>query len=77
MPVKEKIGIADLDTVSANIKYDEINDYQLFDGQIKEECIISKGEFLILFENETHVTAGIVNKSTPINKIVFKVPVAE
>ena len=55
--------------------YDSENDYQLFDGIVDEELILKKGDFLILFPNEAHVTAGKVNRKTYINKIVFKVPI--
>ena len=72
---EEKIGITNISKVTPNMDYDLENDYQLFNGQVDEECVLSKGEFLVLFSNETHVTAGIVNEINAINKIVFKVPV--
>ena len=72
---EEKIGITDLSKVTPNMEYNIENDYQQFDGKIDQTIILEKGDFLILFENETHVTAGIVNDVKTIKKLVFKVRV--
>lgn len=71
----EVIGLADRNQVKPNMEYDEINDYQLFDGSVQEEVTLHKGEFLILFEHEFHVTGGFVDQiGEKVNKMVFKVP---
>jgi len=72
---EEILGITDVETLSPNMDYNTVNDYQLFDGEIRETIILRKGEFLILFPNEGHVTAGLVNESSTVKKIVFKVPI--
>lgn len=72
----EQIGLANLDDIKANMEYDEQNDYQLFDGAVNETIELKEGEFLILFEHEPHVTAGISSKGVEkVKKTVFKTPI--
>lgn len=72
----EQIGLANLYEVKPNMEYDSQNDYQLFDGKMNEKVELKKGEFLILFEHEPHVTGGVSSIGKQIvNKVVFKVPV--
>jgi YhcH/YjgK/YiaL family protein len=69
----EEIGITQIGDVTPNMDFDVDSDYQLFDGQVQERITLSKGEFLILFPHETHVTAGTVDAPGKIvKKIVFK-----
>jgi YhcH/YjgK/YiaL family protein len=71
----ELIGLANIQHVKPNMDYDELHDYQLFDGIIKEKILLQEGEFLILFEDEPHVTGGFVEKNgNGVKKIVFKIP---
>lgn len=75
---REVIGLANKDEVQPNMEYDELNDYQLFNGTVKEKIILHEGEFLILFEHELHVTGGFVNQiGEKVKKIVFKVPIEQ
>ncbi len=69
----ERIGINDVNNLKSNIPYNEEGDYQLFDGEVKEEIILEKGDFLILFPGEAHVTAGKY-KNPSARKMVFKIP---
>jgi biofilm protein TabA len=72
---EEQIGLNVSEALVPNMEYDTENDYQLFDGIAKEVILLKKGEFLLLFPGEAHVTAGAVyNVSDNIEKIVFKVP---
>ena len=71
----ELIGINRLDNLTPNMEYDEENDYQLFDGEIKETIILNSGDFLLLFPGEVHVTGGKVIGTATVKKIVYKIPV--
>jgi len=72
---EEAIGITQIENLNPNMEYDDAGDYQLFDGQVTETLILSEGEFLLLYPNEGHVTAGVVSEKRTVKKIVFKVPV--
>lgn len=73
---QEMIGLTPIDLLIPNMEYDSENDYQLFDGEVKDTIVLAEGEFLFLFPGEAHVTGGSVNESIEkITKIVFKVPV--
>jgi len=70
----ELIGINRVDNLKPTMKYDEDNDYQLFEGEVKETIILNSGDFLLLFPGEVHVTGGGVIGSTTVKKIVYKIP---
>lgn len=72
---EERIGLNSIENLIPNIEYDFENDYQLFDGKAIETVSLQKGEFLLLFPGEAHVTGGDSKKSQDLKKIVFKVPV--
>lgn len=69
----EKIGINSVDNLESNMTYNSESDYQLFNGEVKEEIVLEKGDFLILFPGEAHVTGGKYNNLTT-KKMVYKVP---
>jgi len=72
---EEEIGLAQIENLNPQMVYDDENDYQFLEGEISETVKLRKGEFLILYPNEAHLTAGIVNeKAQSLKKIVFKVP---
>lgn len=72
---EEQIGLNTLEDLEPNMDYDSESDYQLFDGKAKEIVVLQKGEFLLLFPGEVHVTAGRNHIDEDLKKIVFKVPV--
>jgi YhcH/YjgK/YiaL family protein len=73
---QEQIALASTSDLEPNMEYDEINDYQLFDGKIGETINIKEGEFILLFPGEAHVTGGLIgDTSKSLKKVVFKVPV--
>lgn len=69
---EEKVQVSNIETMNINQKYDQTNDYTLFDGDEEQEMILKKGMFLALYPNEVHKTAVITNKISNIKKIVFK-----
>lgn len=70
----ESIGINSVNNLVSNIPYNVEGDYQLFDGEVKEVIVLEKGDFLVLFPGEAHVTAGKLSNSESIRKIVYKIP---
>ena len=73
---QENIGLTPTLELVPNMEYDQANDYQLFDGVVKEITTLREGEFLLLFPGEAHVTGGDTDKlSNNLRKVVFKVPI--
>lgn len=70
----EVIGINRLDNLKPTMIYDTENDYQLFEGEIRETIFLNSCDFLLLFPGEVHVTGGRVIESAKIKKIVYKIP---
>ena len=54
----ELIGINCFDNLKTTMEYNEDNDYQLFEGEVKEALVLNSGDFLLLFPGEVHVTGG-------------------
>lgn len=56
----EFIGIQDIEKLDPKTEYDEKEDYQLFKGNVEEQFLLKKGDVLVLFSNEVHVTGGSI-----------------
>lgn len=74
---EEYVGIQEANKLVPVTKYDNSDDYQLFKGELGEQVLLTKGDFLVLFTNEAHVTGGIVGEPNSVKKIVFKIPVKQ
>lgn len=74
---EEYIGIQENDKLKSVTEYMENDDYQLFEGEVEQELFLRKGNFIVLFTNEAHVTGGVVKQPQRVKKIVFKIPIAE
>lgn len=74
---EEYIGIQDIKNLVPTTDYEKQDDYQLFEGEVKEKVHLQKGDILALFTNEAHVTGGMVGKSERVHKIVYKIPISE
>lgn len=70
----EKIGLNYVEDLKPLTDYDEVQDFQLFQGVSKEELILHKEEFILLFPGEVHITGGKIKESEEITKIVYKIP---
>lgn len=71
----EQIGVSQVNNLVSNIPYNDEGDYQLFGGKVEETFILRKGEFLLLFPGETHLTGGKVNGKGNVKKMVYKIPI--
>ncbi|MFY0698229.1 hypothetical protein A8B79_10375 [Balneola sp. EhC07] len=74
---EEYIGIQDTTNLKPVTEYMENDDYQLFEGAVDEKLILRKGNFIVLFTNEAHVTGGLIKQPQIVKKIVFKIPMLE
>lgn len=76
---RESIIVEDIKNLEPATEYFKDNDYQLYSGPIRESILLNKGEFIVLFPNEAHITGvnvevGIPNK---VKKCVYKIPIKE
>lgn len=67
---EEVVEIADISSMVSTKEYED--DYELFSGKKEFSVTLIAGDFLVLFPNEVHKTGVIVNGSTAVKKIVFK-----
>lgn len=56
----ESVGIQEVNKLVPVTIYDVKDDYQHYKGKINEQILLTKGEFLVLFSNEGHVTGCII-----------------
>jgi YhcH/YjgK/YiaL family protein len=68
---QEEIGLTPVKELEPNMEYDQENDYQLLDGTVNETIMLNKGEFLLLFPGEAHVTGGVKGEVTSDIKKYF------
>lgn len=69
----ERIHINDIAAMKVTKEHDNEGDYALFDGSARDEVVLSKGQFLLLFPNEVHKTSIIENEVSAVTKLVIKV----
>lgn len=68
----ERININNVANLTPATPYDEQNDFSLFTGNSKSTCILSPGNFVILFPHEAHMVGVIDKVSETVKKVVFK-----
>lgn len=71
---KEHFYNAPLEEVSCIVPYDETKDIGFYKGEIKGECMLEPGKFVLCMPTDAHmpgVTCGI----SPLKKMVVKVKV--
>jgi len=69
---EEIVHVNDISNMEVSKLYNEGHDYELFNGEKKEELKLKKGSFLILYPNEVHKTSIKNEKSFIVKKNVFK-----
>lgn len=70
----ELIGINCTKELETITEYDGSNDYQLFGGMTRDQFILPKDHFIVLFPGEAHLTGGRIKQRKKIIKIVYKIP---
>ncbi|WML50763.1 YhcH/YjgK/YiaL family protein [Neobacillus sp. PS3-12] len=71
----EFIGYEQFERLSVKENYNEADDYWIMDGSLHSKVCLQKGDFMICFPNDVHMTAIKVNEPKKIRKIVFKVKI--
>ena len=74
----EKIGYAEISTMTNTNEYVDKDDYQLFTGNATNYVNLSPGTFVLLAPQDVHKTSMFIDHERPsedVRKIVFKVPV--
>ena len=69
----ERIDVNLIDNMEF-VEYVEAEDYVKINGQSKIACNLQKGDFLVLFPEDAHMTClEVNNQSSCVKKVVFKV----
>jgi biofilm protein TabA len=69
----ELIGYEQFERLGIKQDYDENDDYYLLEGNVHSKVQLQKGDFMVLYPNDAHMTAIKVKESEKVRKIVFKV----
>lgn len=72
---EELVLTEDIKNLNVITEYNSKDDYQLFEGKPSSSLHVRKGDFLILFPNEAHMTGCMVENPETVKKTVFKIPV--
>ena len=72
----EVIEISDLNELTILEKYNSITDKIIYNSDtIKNEIVLTRGDILILFQNDAHLCTRKFDKSVIVYKTVLKIPV--
>lgn len=72
---EEEIGLNFLKNMTVNDYVDE-DDFLSMDGDKNSSVVLSKGDFLVCFPNDCHMTAIKVGDSQKMKKAIFKVKIS-
>lgn len=53
--------------------YDEQDDYFLLDGKVQSKVKLEKGNFMLLYPSDVHMTGIKVDEAEKVRKVVFKI----
>lgn len=71
---EEKIGYISNTDIKLTKEYDEVGDYELYEGELENLFYLNPKKFIILFPGEPHmalIKGG--EKTTKVKKVIFKV----
>ena len=71
----EFIGYEQFERMNIKEEYNTADDYYLLEGSLHSKVRLQKGDFMICFPNDVHMTAIKVDESEKVRKIVFKVKI--
>ena len=71
----ERVGLNYTEELEPMTEYDGLNDYQLFRGMTRDEFVLQKEDFIVLFPGEAHLTGGRIKQKQKVKKIVYKIPI--
>ncbi len=71
----EFIGYEQFERMNIKEEYNTADDYYLLEGSLHSKVRLQKGDFMICFPNDVHMTAIKVDEPEKVRKIVFKVKI--
>jgi YhcH/YjgK/YiaL family protein len=69
----ECIGYEQFERMKVKENYNEADDYWIMEGSLHSKVCLQKGDFMICFPNDVHMTAIMVEQPQRVRKVVFKV----
>ncbi|OAV44299.1 YhcH/YjgK/YiaL family protein [Lewinella sp. 4G2] len=69
---EEMVFVNDIQSMKSSKPYVNADDYELFVGEAKDEVVLRKGMFLVLYPNEVHKTSVHHAKPNQVSKVVLK-----
>jgi YhcH/YjgK/YiaL family protein len=69
----ECIGYEQFERMKVKENYNEADDYWIMEGSLHSKVFLQKGDFMICFPNDVHMTAIMVEQPQRVRKVVFKV----
>ncbi|MCQ6281540.1 YhcH/YjgK/YiaL family protein [Bacillus sp. EB600] len=71
----EFIGYEQFERMNIKEEYNTADDYYLLEGSLHSKVRLQKGDFMICFPNDVHMTVIKVDEPEKVRKIVFKVKI--
>ncbi|MEH7252783.1 YhcH/YjgK/YiaL family protein [Neobacillus niacini] len=70
---KEFVANELFERMSIKQEYDEQDDYFLLKGEVQSKVKLEKGDFMILYPSDVHMTGIKVDSGEKVRKLVFKI----
>lgn len=70
---EENLGFTPRPEVTLKQEYNEVEDYELYDGEIKQLFHLTSERFVMFFPDEPHMALLKVGEVKEIKKVIFKV----
>ncbi len=72
---KEFVGYELFERMSIKTEYNEQDDYFLLEGDVLSKVKLQKGDFMICYPKDVHMTGIMVDNPEKVRKLVFKVKI--
>lgn len=72
---EESVHISPIENMSSLESYNEVDDYELFSGNVNATLLLAKGYFLLLNPSDIHKTGIKIATPKLVKKYVYKLPV--
>jgi biofilm protein TabA len=72
---EEFVGYDLFERMTISVDYNEADDYYLLEGSLHSKVKLQKGDFMICYPNDVHMTGIISSEPKSVRKIVFKVKI--
>lgn len=72
---EEFVGYEQFERMSLKEDYNEQDDFFLLEGKLQTKVKLQKGDFMICYPQDVHMTGIKVNEKHMVRKVVFKVKI--